>query len=63
MCFFNPYIPRSSSNMLFAKALLFAIVPVALAVDHAVTIGLNNTLTFTPNQVIAAVGDTVTFTV
>ncbi|KAF9463424.1 hypothetical protein BDZ94DRAFT_1258774 [Collybia nuda] len=49
--------------MLFVKALLLSVAPVALAVSHAVTIGLNNTLTFTPNQLVAAIGDTITFTV
>ncbi|KAJ7166375.1 hypothetical protein C8R43DRAFT_1121946 [Mycena crocata] len=48
--------------MLF-KALLIALVPAVLAVDHAITIGLNNALTFTPDQVVADVGDTLTFTV
>jgi plastocyanin len=49
--------------MFLFKALFLSIVPVALAVDHAITIGLNNTLSFTPDQLFAAVGDTVTFTV
>ncbi|KAJ6622718.1 hypothetical protein B0H10DRAFT_877843 [Mycena sp. CBHHK59/15] len=44
------------------KALL-ALIPAVLALDHAITIGLNNTLTFTPDQVVAAIGDTLTFTV
>ncbi|KAJ7082963.1 hypothetical protein C8R44DRAFT_992081 [Mycena epipterygia] len=48
---------------MFIKALLLAIVPAVLAVDHAITIGENNSLTFTPDQVVAAVGDTLTFTV
>jgi hypothetical protein len=48
---------------MFFKALLLALVPAVFAVNHAITIGLNNTLTFTPNQVIANIGDTLTFTV
>ncbi|KAJ7626615.1 hypothetical protein DFH06DRAFT_1481070 [Mycena polygramma] len=48
---------------MFFKALLLAVVPAVFAVDHAITIGLNNTLTFTPDQVQAAIGDTLTFTV
>ncbi|KAJ7082961.1 hypothetical protein C8R44DRAFT_753566 [Mycena epipterygia] len=48
---------------MFIKAFLLALVPAALAVDHAITLGANNGLTFTPNQVVAAVGDTLTFTI
>jgi plastocyanin len=48
---------------MFFKALLLALVPAVLAVDHAVTIGANNTLTFSPDTVVAAIGDTLTFTV
>ncbi|KAJ7846865.1 hypothetical protein B0H14DRAFT_2771120 [Mycena olivaceomarginata] len=48
---------------MFFKALLLALVPAVFAVDHAITIGLNNTLTFTPDTVIADIGDTLTFTV
>ncbi|KAJ7062367.1 hypothetical protein C8F01DRAFT_1252187 [Mycena amicta] len=46
------------------KAILLALtIPAVLATDFAITIGLNNTLTFTPDQVVAAIGDTLTFTV
>jgi plastocyanin len=48
---------------MFFKALLLALIPAVLAVDHPVTIGEGNTLTFTPDQVIADIGDTLTFTV
>ncbi|KAJ6554898.1 hypothetical protein DFH09DRAFT_1365892 [Mycena vulgaris] len=48
---------------MFFNALLLALVPAAFALDHAITIGLNNTLTFTPDTVFAAVNDTLTFTV
>ncbi|KAF8194301.1 hypothetical protein K438DRAFT_1934544 [Mycena galopus ATCC 62051] len=45
------------------KAFLLALVPAILAIDIPITIGLNNTLTFTPDQVTANIGDTLTFTV
>ncbi|KAJ6455422.1 hypothetical protein C8R45DRAFT_1222522 [Mycena sanguinolenta] len=48
---------------MFFKALLLALVPAVLAVNIPITIGLNNTLTFTPDQVTANIGDTLTFTV
>ncbi|KAJ6611723.1 hypothetical protein B0H10DRAFT_2223779 [Mycena sp. CBHHK59/15] len=48
--------------MLFS-AFFLALVPAILAADHAVTIGANNGLTFTPTSVVAAIGDTLTFTV
>ncbi|KAJ7201766.1 hypothetical protein C8J57DRAFT_1624528 [Mycena rebaudengoi] len=48
---------------MFAKALLLAFLPAALAVNHAVSIGFGGALVFNPNQVTAAIGDTVTFTV
>ncbi|KAJ7726506.1 hypothetical protein B0H16DRAFT_1698002 [Mycena metata] len=48
---------------MFFKSLLLALVPAVLAVDIPITIGLNNTLTFTPDQVVANIGDTLTFTV
>ncbi|KAJ6585744.1 hypothetical protein B0H19DRAFT_1250521 [Mycena capillaripes] len=49
---------------MFSKVFfLAALIPSILAADHAVSVGLNNGLTFTPTTVTAAVGDTVTFTV
>ncbi|KAK7055787.1 hypothetical protein R3P38DRAFT_3170453 [Favolaschia claudopus] len=49
---------------MFAKAFfLLALIPSILAVDHAVTVGQGNALSFTPSSITAAVGDTVTFTV
>ncbi|KAJ7206289.1 hypothetical protein GGX14DRAFT_457540 [Mycena pura] len=49
---------------MFAKlAVLAALVPSILAASHAVTVGANNGLTFTPDTIVAAVGDTITFTV
>ncbi|KAF7296821.1 hypothetical protein MIND_00913100 [Mycena indigotica] len=55
--------PTSRTSM-FAKALLLFLAPAAvIAVDHAVAVGANNGLTFTPTVVTAAVGDTITFTV
>ncbi|KAJ6517258.1 Cupredoxin [Mycena vitilis] len=48
---------------MFAKALLLALVPGILAADHAVSVGANNALAFSPTSIVAAVGDTITFTV
>lgn len=48
---------------MFAKALFLALIPGIFAANHAVTIGANNALSFTPTSVVAAVGDTLTFTV
>ncbi|KAJ7644592.1 hypothetical protein FB45DRAFT_999587 [Roridomyces roridus] len=48
---------------MFFNALLLALVPAALAANFPVTIGANNTLTFSPDTVVAAIGDTITFTV
>ncbi|KAF7355797.1 hypothetical protein MVEN_00907800 [Mycena venus] len=48
---------------MFSKALFFALIPTIFAANHAVTVGANNALSFTPTSVVAAVGDTVTFTV
>ncbi|KAJ7081812.1 hypothetical protein B0H15DRAFT_803500 [Mycena belliarum] len=47
--------------MLFTAALL-TLIPIILAADHPVTVGLNGGLTFTPNQIAADIGDTLTFT-
>ncbi|KAF8145407.1 hypothetical protein K438DRAFT_1770433 [Mycena galopus ATCC 62051] len=44
------------------KVAFFALIPAILAVDHPVTVGANNGLTFTPTSVQAYPGDTVTFT-
>ncbi|KAJ7505813.1 hypothetical protein B0H11DRAFT_1904392 [Mycena galericulata] len=46
---------------MFLKALLLALVPVALAANFNITVGANNGLTFTPTQVSADIGDTLTF--
>ncbi|KAJ7654296.1 hypothetical protein B0H17DRAFT_1214391 [Mycena rosella] len=43
-------------KLFFFKALLLALVPATLAVDHAFTIGLNNALSFTPDTVVADIG-------
>ncbi|KAJ7923335.1 hypothetical protein B0H13DRAFT_1864962 [Mycena leptocephala] len=48
---------------MFAKALFLALIPGIFAANHAITIGANNALSFTPTSVVAAVGDTLTFTV
>ncbi|KAK6981156.1 Cupredoxin [Favolaschia claudopus] len=48
---------------MFSKLVFLALIPAIFAADHAVTVGANNGLTFTPNTITAAVGDTVTFTV
>ncbi|KAJ7251599.1 hypothetical protein C8J57DRAFT_1520411 [Mycena rebaudengoi] len=48
--------------MLF-KVYLLALLPTVLATNYAITVGLNNTFTFTPPQVWAAIGNTLTFTV
>ncbi|KAJ7061330.1 Cupredoxin [Mycena amicta] len=48
---------------MFAKAFFLALIPSILAANHAVTVGANNALSFTPTTIVAAVGDTVTFTV
>ncbi|KAJ7767791.1 hypothetical protein B0H16DRAFT_1882477 [Mycena metata] len=48
---------------MFAKAFFLALILPILAVNHAVTVGANNALSFTPTTVVAAVSDTVTFTV
>ncbi|KAJ7160380.1 hypothetical protein C8R46DRAFT_1223855 [Mycena filopes] len=42
---------------------LLALIPSILAVDHAVQVGAGNALAFSPTTIVAAVGDTVTFTV
>ncbi|KAJ7130683.1 hypothetical protein C8R46DRAFT_1236116 [Mycena filopes] len=47
---------------MFAKAFFLALIPAILAVDHAVTLGADGGLTFTPTTVVAAIGDTITFT-
>ncbi|KAK7006098.1 hypothetical protein R3P38DRAFT_2728315, partial [Favolaschia claudopus] len=47
--------------MLF-KAVLLALIPAIVAVDHPVTVAQGGALTFTPNQVVADPGDTITFT-
>ncbi|KAJ7472782.1 hypothetical protein FB451DRAFT_1175490 [Mycena latifolia] len=47
--------------MLF-KATFLALIPAILAIDHPITVGLNGGLTFTPDQVTADIGDTLTFT-
>ncbi|KAF8205859.1 hypothetical protein K438DRAFT_1817510 [Mycena galopus ATCC 62051] len=47
---------------MFFKALLVALIPSVLAVDWAITVGSNNALTFTPDTIVAAIGDTLTFT-
>ncbi|KAI0317488.1 hypothetical protein OF83DRAFT_138610 [Amylostereum chailletii] len=62
-----PAYPFTHTNMFFALkavalAAVAALVPVASADTHAITVGINGTLTFTPNQVAAAVGDIVQFT-
>lgn len=45
-----------------ALALAFAAAPlVAAQTTHVITVGLNGTLTFTPTNISAAVGDTLTF--
>ncbi|KAJ7707322.1 hypothetical protein B0H17DRAFT_1174445 [Mycena rosella] len=43
------------------KAILLTLIPVIVAVDHPVTVGLNGGLTFTPDAVLADIGDTLTF--
>ncbi|KAK6978186.1 Cupredoxin [Favolaschia claudopus] len=48
---------------MFSKLVFLALIPAIFAANHAVTVGANNGLTFTPNTITAAVGDTVTFTV
>ncbi|KAJ7243066.1 hypothetical protein C8J57DRAFT_1367132 [Mycena rebaudengoi] len=47
--------------MLF-KAVFLALIPTILAANHAVTVGAGNSFAFDPTSVVAAVGDTVTFT-
>ncbi|KAJ6561917.1 hypothetical protein B0H19DRAFT_90034 [Mycena capillaripes] len=47
---------------MFSKAIFLAFIPTILAIDHPVTVAANGGLTFTPNQTLAAVGDTITFT-
>ncbi|KAF7336946.1 hypothetical protein MVEN_02131000 [Mycena venus] len=47
---------------MLSKAVFLALVPAVLAVDHPVTVGENGGLTFTPNQILAYIGDTITFT-
>ncbi|KAF8209045.1 hypothetical protein K438DRAFT_1754097 [Mycena galopus ATCC 62051] len=48
---------------MFFKAILVALIPSVLAVDWAIMVGANNMLTFTPDTIVAAIGDTLTFTV
>ncbi|KAJ7111998.1 hypothetical protein C8R44DRAFT_933309 [Mycena epipterygia] len=47
---------------MFFTTVLLSIIPAILAVDHPITVGLNGGLTFTPDQVQAAIDDTLTFT-
>ncbi|KAJ7067205.1 Cupredoxin [Mycena amicta] len=49
--------------MLAKLAVLATLVPSILAANFAVTVGLNNALSFTPTTITADVGDTITFTV
>ncbi|KAJ7352083.1 Cupredoxin [Mycena albidolilacea] len=48
---------------MFSKVFFLALIPAILAADHAVTVGANNALAFSPTSIVAAVGDTITFTV
>jgi len=45
----------------FASVFCLAAIPLARAADHLVVVGGTGILAYTPNQVTAAVGDTVTF--
>jgi plastocyanin len=49
--------------MHFSKATLLNLIPAVLAAGtvHQVTVGPSNTLTFSPNTINAAVGDSVQF--
>ncbi|KAJ7821941.1 hypothetical protein B0H14DRAFT_3875733 [Mycena olivaceomarginata] len=47
---------------MFSKVFFLALIPAILAADHAVTVGANNALAFSPTSIVAAVGDTITFT-
>ncbi|KAJ7769347.1 hypothetical protein B0H16DRAFT_1715819 [Mycena metata] len=49
--------------MLFKVLLLAALSPAIFAVDHQIILGQNNSLAFTPDQVVADIGDTLTFIV
>ncbi|KIW01797.1 uncharacterized protein PV09_06653 [Verruconis gallopava] len=48
--------------MHFSKSAVVAFASTALAANHNILVGLNGGLTFTPQTVNAAVGDTVTWT-
>ncbi|KAJ6610552.1 hypothetical protein B0H10DRAFT_2059876 [Mycena sp. CBHHK59/15] len=58
----SPLASLLFSQMLF-NAVFIALVPAALAANHAVSVGASNGLTFTPTSVAAAIGDTLTFIV
>jgi plastocyanin len=47
--------------MHFTKSAVIGFLPAAFAANHQVIVGANNGLTFTPNTVTAAVGDTVQY--
>jgi plastocyanin len=48
---------------MFSKVLFLTLIPSILAASHAVTVGANNALAFSPTTIVADVGDTITFTV
>ncbi|KAJ7078021.1 hypothetical protein B0H15DRAFT_954786 [Mycena belliarum] len=48
---------------MFSKVFFLALLPSIFAVNHAVSVGANNALAFSPTTITAAVGDTITFTV
>ncbi|KAI9659094.1 MAG: hypothetical protein M1821_002054 [Bathelium mastoideum] len=47
---------------MFSKIAIIALAPLAYAANHAVAVGQDNGLTFTPQSTTAQPGDTVTFT-
>ncbi|KAJ6496116.1 Cupredoxin [Mycena sanguinolenta] len=48
---------------MFSKIFFLALIPVIMGANHAVSVGANNALAFSPTTITAAVGDTITFTV
>ncbi|KAJ7145104.1 hypothetical protein C8R43DRAFT_1130173 [Mycena crocata] len=46
---------------MFLKAAFLTLIPAIMAIDHSVTVGINGSLTFFPDQIFAHAGDKIIF--